>query len=80
MMRFREVYVVACRAFSKSFLTILAIFLQCVFIPGTKRFICAPNKNQSAQIAREKIFEIYSNWPLLRREVVGGDICYIKIP
>ena len=74
MMRFREVYVVACRAFSKSFLTILAIFLQCVFIPGTKRFICAPNKNQSAQIAREKIFEIYSNWPLLRREVVGGDI------
>lgn len=74
MMRFREVYVVACRAFSKSFLTILAIFLQCVFIPGTKRFICAPNKNQSAQIAREKIFEIYSNWPLLRREVIGGDI------
>jgi hypothetical protein len=74
MMRFREVYIVACRAFSKSFLTILAIFLQCVFIPGTKRFICAPNKNQSAQIAREKIFEIYSNWPLLRREVVGGDI------
>ena len=67
IMRFREVYVVACRAFSKSFLTILAMFLQCVFIPGTKRFICAPAKNQSAQIAREKIFEIYNNWPLLRR-------------
>lgn len=74
MMRFKEVYIVACRAFSKSFLTILAIFLQCVFIPGTKRFICAPAKGQSAQIAREKIFEIYNNWPLLRREVVGGDI------
>ena len=74
IMRFREVYVVACRAFSKSFLTILAMFLQCVFIPGTKRFICAPAKNQSAQIAREKIFEIYNNWPLLRREIIGGDI------
>ena len=74
IMRFKEVYVVACRAFSKSFLTILAMYLQCVFIPGTKRFICAPAKNQSAQIAKEKIFEIYNNWPLLRREIVGGDI------
>ncbi len=74
IMRFKEVFVVACRAFSKSFLTIIAMFLQCVFIPGTKRFICAPNKNQSAQIAKEKIFEIYNNWPLLRREIVGGDI------
>ena len=74
IMRFKEVYVVACRAFSKSFLVILAMILQCVFIPGTKRFICAPNKNQSAQIAKEKIFEIYTNWPLLRREIIGGDI------
>ena len=74
IMRFKEVYVVACRAFSKSFLTIIAMFLQCIFIPGTKRFICAPAKNQSAQIAKEKIFEIYNNWPLLRREIVGGDI------
>lgn len=51
-MRFKELYVVACRAFSKSFISILAIFLQCVFIPGTRRFICAPNKKQGAQIAK----------------------------
>ena len=74
IMRFKEVYVTACRAFSKSFLTILALFLQCVFIPGTKRFICAPNKNQSAQIAKEKLVEIYDKFPLLRREVIGGDV------
>ena len=74
LMRFKEVYVVACRAFSKSFITILALFLQCVFIPGTKRFICAPNKNQSAQIAKEKLVEIYDKFPLLRKEVIGGDI------
>ena len=74
LMRFKEVYVVACRAFSKSFITILALFLQCIFIPGTKRFICAPNKNQSAQIAKEKLVEIYDRFPLLRREVIGGDI------
>lgn len=74
IMRFKEVYVTACRAFSKSFLTILALFLQCVFIPGTKRFICAPAKNQSAQIGKEKLIEIYEKFPLLRREVIGGEI------
>lgn len=74
LMRFRDVYVVACRAFSKSFLTILAMILQCIFMPGTKRFICAPNKTQAAKIAQEKIYEIYERWPLLRREVLGGDI------
>jgi hypothetical protein len=48
LMRYPEVYVTAPRAFSKSFITILGIFLQCMFMPGTKRFICAPNKNQAA--------------------------------
>ena len=73
-MRFRDVYITAPRAFSKSFITILGLILQCIFIPGTKRFICAPNKNQSAQIAKEKIVEIYDRWPLLRKEVVGGEV------
>ena len=74
IMRFKDIFVTAPRAFSKSFLTILANILECVFIPGTKRFICAPNKNQSAQIAKEKIIEIYDRWPLLRKEVIGGDV------
>ena len=52
-MRFKDIYGTAPRAFSKSFLTILAEILQCIFMPGTKRFICAPNKTQSAQIAKE---------------------------
>ena len=54
-MRFKDIYVTAPRAFSKSFITILAMILQCIFIPGTKRFICAPNKTQAAQIAKEKL-------------------------
>jgi hypothetical protein len=73
-MRFKVVYVTACRAWSKSFLTILALFLQCVFIPGRKVFICAPNKSQGAQIAKEKLSEIFRYWPLLRKEVIGGEI------
>ena len=73
-MRYKKVYITACRAWSKSFLTILALFLQCIFIPGRKVFICAPNKSQGAQIAREKITEIYRIWPILKREVIGWEI------
>ena len=74
VMRYKDVYITAPRAFSKTFITILGLMLQCIFMPGTKRFICAPGKGQSAQIAKEKIVEIYDRWPLLRKEVVGGDI------
>lgn len=74
LMRFKEIYWVACRATSKTFISILALFLQCVFMPGTKRFIVAPFKVQAAKVAKEKILEIYQHWPLLRREVIGGDI------
>lgn len=59
VMRFKEVYLTAARAFSKSFLTILGLMLQCIFIPGRKVFICAPNKKQGAQIA--KIATLLSN-------------------
>ena len=74
IMRYKDIYVTAPRAFSKSFITILGLMLQCIFMPGTKRFICAPGKGQSAQIAKEKIAEIYDRWPLIRKEVIGGDI------
>ena len=60
--------------FPFTFSTVLGLILQCIFIPGTKRFICAPNKIQSAQIAKEKIVEIYDRWPLLKKEVIGGDV------
>lgn len=74
LMRYTDVYVTAPRAFSKSFITIMGLFLQCIFMPGTKRFICAPGKGQSAQIAKEKMAEIYDRFPILRREVLGYEL------
>lgn len=74
IMRFKQVFGTAPRAFSKSFLTILGLFLECAFTPGSKRFICANAKKQAAQIAKEKITEIYQHWPLLRKEVIGNEI------
>lgn len=73
-MRFKDVYITAGRATSKSFTTILGMQLQCVFMPGTKRFIVAPGKGQGAQIAKEKLAEIFQHWPLLRKEIIGGEI------
>lgn len=74
LMRYRNVYLVAPRAAAKSFLTILAMFLQGIFFPKTKRFICAPVKKQGAQIAKEKLIEIFDNFPLLKREVQGWEM------
>lgn len=74
LMRFKDVFITAPRAFSKSFITILALFLQCIFIPGRKVFICANTKQQAAQITKEKIYEIYDHWPLLKKEIVGWEL------
>lgn len=70
-LRFKQVYVIAPRAFSKTFISILAIILQCIFIPKTKRFICAPKKEQSGKVAKEKFDEIFDRFPMLRKEVLS---------
>lgn len=72
-MRFPNVFVTAPRAAAKSFISILILFIQCIFIPGTQRSITTPGKEQAAKIAWAKILEIYRYYPLLRREVEGGD-------
>ena len=56
---------------SKSFISILGMYLLCMFRPGIKCFICAPQKGQGAKIAREKLFELYDLFPLLKKELVG---------
>ena len=69
-LRYRYHYCVAPRAFSKTFISILAMILKCIFQPGSKCFICAPKKEQGAKIAKEKVDEILDLFPLLRKELV----------
>lgn len=71
IMRHGRCGVIAPRAFSKSFISIFGMYLMCIFRPGIKLFICAPGKAQSAKIAREKIYEIWELFPLLRNEIIG---------
>lgn len=63
-----------CRAFSKTFVSILALILKCVFAPRTHAFIVAPAKSQAAKNSKDKIVEIFQHWPLLKKEIVGGDV------
>lgn len=70
-MRYARLFVIAPRAFSKSFISILALYLLCMFKPKGKFFIVAPGKAQSAKIAREKILELWDLFPLLKKEILG---------
>lgn len=74
-MRYTTIFITAARATSKTFLAILAKYLQCMFIPNHVGSIVAPTKGQAAKIARQKIEEIWRIWPLLKNEleVYNGD-------
>ena len=71
-MRYTTIYITAARATSKTFLSILAKYLQCVFLPNHVGSIVAPNKAQAAKISKQKIQEIWRIWPLLKNELEPG--------
>jgi len=71
-LRYRYVFSTFTRAFSKSFLSVLAMLLRAIFLPGSKLFICAEVKEQAARIAKDKILEIFNIWPLLKAETYLG--------
>ena len=68
-MRFKYHYCIASRGYSKSFLSILAGILRCIFLPGTTMFLVAPGASQGVEIAQEKINQIINIWPMLGAEI-----------
>ena len=75
-MRYTSIFITAARATSKTFLSILAKYLQCVISPGHVGSIVAPAKSQAAKITKQKIQEIWRIWPLLKNELepYNGDV------
>lgn len=71
MMRFNSVHITAARGFSKTFISILALILKCIFQPGSTIAITAPNKTQAAEIGRQKMADILARFPLLKGELIG---------
>jgi len=69
VMRVRYSYAVFPRAYSKSFLSIMALMIRCVLFPGAKLFISTGGKEQSAAIVRAKVEEICRLVPGLGNEL-----------
>ena len=69
VMRYKYVYGVFPRAFSKSFLVDLIQMIRCVLYPGADIFVAAGGKEQSATILTEKVDDICDKIPAFRREI-----------
>ena len=67
--RYRRVYAVFPRGYSKSFLAVLSLMIQCILYPGAKLFTSAGGKSQSASIIKEKVDELCRLVPALGREL-----------
>lgn len=70
MMRFKHVYLVCPRGFSKSFLAVLALMLKCILYPGSRVFVVSGGKEQSASILSSKLTEICRLIPALEKEII----------
>lgn len=67
--RYRKSYSTFTRGTSKTFTSILASYLLCVFRPNIKKFIVAPGKEQAAKISQDNIEDIWKFLPILKNEV-----------
>lgn len=67
--RYRQVYAVFPRGYSKSFLAVLSLMIRCILYPGAKLFTSAGGKSQSASILKEKVDEICRMVPALANEI-----------
>lgn len=71
-MRFKYVYAVYPRAYSKSFLSVLILMIRCILYPGAHLFSAAGGKEQSSQILQEKTLDICNKIPAFKREIDWG--------
>lgn len=69
VMRYQYVYATFPRAYSKSFLTVLALILKCILYPGAHLFVTSGGKQQSAEILSQKVQELCRLIPPLEREI-----------
>ena len=68
-MRYKYVYMVFPRAYSKSFLSVMVLMCRCVLYPRCKLFITSGGKEQAAGIVKEKVDEICNLVPAFQREL-----------
>ena len=69
VMRHRYVYATFPRAYSKSFLSMMALMLRCILYPNSQLFVTTGGKEQAASITIAKIEEICRLIPPLNNEI-----------
>ena len=69
VMRYQYVYAVFPRAYSKSFLSVMALMIRCILYPGIKLFVTSGGKEQGAQILSDKVKEICQLIPSFEKEI-----------
>ena len=69
VMRYQYVYAVFPRAYSKSFLTVMALMIRCILFPGAHLFVTSGGKEQGASILSSKVQEICRLIPSFEREI-----------
>ena len=69
VMRHRYVYATFPRAYSKSFLSMMALMIRCVLYPGADLFVTTGGKEQAASITVAKIEEICRLIPALANQI-----------
>ena len=72
VMRFQYVYAVFPRAYSKSFLSVMALMIRCILYPGAHLFVTSGGKEQGASILHDKVQEICELIPSFNREIDWG--------
>ena len=85
-MRYKYVYMVFPRAYSKSFLSVMVLMCRCILYRRSKLFVTSGGKEQAAGIVKEKVTEICTLVPAFDRELdrrpgktrEGKDyVCYV---
>lgn len=68
-MRHKYLYATYPRAYSKSFLSVLALILKCILYPNSHYFVSSGGKDQAASILQEKSELLLKLIPALKREI-----------
>ena len=68
-MRYKYVYAVFPRAYSKSFLSVLILLIRGILYPGAMLFSTAGGKEQAATILSDKVRDICNKIPAFNREI-----------
>jgi hypothetical protein len=69
VMRYQYVYAVFPRAYSKSFLTVMALMIRCILYPDAHLFVTSGGKEQGASILSSKVSEICRLIPAFNKEI-----------